>query len=77
MPLDVLKKQIEFVEDRPGHDQRYAMGYEKAERKLGWKPKKSWESGLIETVQWYQNNEKWVDSIRSGEYLDWLESHYG
>lgn len=78
--VDILgadKKQIEFVEDRPGHDQRYAMGYEKAERKLGWKPKKSWDSGLIETVEWYLNNEKWVDSIRSGEYLDWLESHYG
>jgi dTDP-glucose 4,6-dehydratase len=67
---------IEYVRDRPGHDRRYAMGFAKAQRVLGWHPKVVWEEGLRETVEWYRSNPEWVDSVRSGDYLNWIRSHY-
>ncbi len=69
--------QIKFVSDRPGHDRRYAMGYEKAERVLSWEPKIDWQRGIRETVEWYISNSEWVESIRSDEYRSWLTHHYG
>ena len=54
---------ISFVKDRPGHDRRYAMGYEKANRILGWRPEIEWDTGLSDTIQWYKENKSWVDSI--------------
>ena len=71
------KNQIEYVTDRLGHDRRYAMGYEKAERVLGWSPIVRWEEGLAETVEWYRSNDEWVESVRSGSYRDWIQKHYG
>ena len=59
---------ISYVDDRLGHDRRYAMGFEKASKLLDWKPNIPWERGLTETVNWYVDNEKWVNSVRSGEY---------
>lgn len=60
---------IEFVEDRPGHDFRYAMDIAKAERELGWTPKESFESGLTRTVRWYLANRSWCERIqRDGHY---------
>jgi len=53
---------IQFVQDRPGHDQRYAMNYQKAEKILGWKPEIAWKAGLQETIQWYMNNPEWIKS---------------
>ncbi len=50
---------IEFVEDRPGHDLRYAVGASKIERELGWTPRETFASGLRRTVEWYIQNEKW------------------
>jgi dTDP-glucose 4,6-dehydratase len=69
--------QVKFVEDRPGHDRRYAIDSSKIERELGWRPAESFESGLRKTVRWYIENPSWIDSIRSGEYRDWIKSHYG
>jgi len=69
--------QIEFVDDRPGHDRRYAMGFEKAHRVLGWSPTIDWTSGISQTVNWYNNNVEWVSSVKSGEYMDWVSKHYG
>lgn len=69
--------QIEYVKDRPGHDRRYAMGYEKASKRLSWSPMVDWEVGLEETVKWYLENEKWVESVRTGEYRNWIDGHYG
>jgi len=69
--------QIRFVGDRPGHDRRYAVDSSKIERELGWGPMESFESGLRKTVRWYLDNPPWIDSVRSGEYRDWIRSHYG
>ena len=68
---------ISFVKDRPGHDRRYAMGYEKANRILGWRPEIEWDTGLSDTIQWYNDNKSWVDSITSGEYRKYIENQYG
>ena len=59
---------IEFVTDRPGHDQRYAIDAAKIERDLGWKPQESFESGLEKTVDWYLNNREWCERVRDGSY---------
>ncbi|WP_375571387.1 dTDP-glucose 4,6-dehydratase [Ahrensia marina] len=59
---------ISFVEDRPGHDARYAIDSGKMTRALGWQPTRSFETGLAETVQWYVDNRRWWGRIRSGLY---------
>lgn len=71
------RQLIRFVVDRPGHDRRYAMDFSKIRSDLGWQPKESFTSGLEKTVLWYLQNRKWVESIRTGEYLQWIKSHYG
>lgn len=57
--LDKPESLIRYVEDRKGHDRRYAINSSKAKRELGWEPKKSFEQGLQETVQWYLDHEDW------------------
>ena len=59
---------IEFVTDRPGHDLRYAIDSTKSERELGWKLTHTFEDGIKDTVDWYVNNEEWIENILSGEY---------
>lgn len=59
---------IVFVPDRPGHDKRYAINFNKIQRSLGWTPKETFESGLRKTVQWYIDNEIWWREILSGDY---------
>ena len=68
---------ITFVNDRPGHDLRYAIDCSKIESELGWKAKETFESGLRKTIQWYLDNPEWVSSVQSGEYRDWMKRHYG
>jgi dTDP-glucose 4,6-dehydratase len=70
------RKLITFVEDRPGHDRRYAMDASKIERELGWRPKETFESGIRKTVNWYLENEAWVKDVTSGSYLQWIATHY-
>jgi dTDP-glucose 4,6-dehydratase len=67
---------IEHVTDRPGHDRRYSLSSERA-RALGWEPRTRLADGLPLTVDWYRDNEWWWAPIRSGEYLDYYERHYG
>lgn len=62
------RDQIEFVKDRPGHDFRYAIDDAKIRRETAWAPKESFESGLLKTVRWYMDNEKWWSAILSGAY---------
>jgi dTDP-glucose 4,6-dehydratase len=64
------------VEDRPGHDRRYAITTEKIERETGWTPQVEFETGLAETVRWYRENAAWVAHVRSGEYRQYYEQNY-
>ena len=59
---------VTFVQDRPGHDQRYAIDCAKIQRELGWRPKETFESGLRKTVRWYLDNRAWWEAIRAGTY---------
>ncbi len=62
------RELITFVEDRPGHDLRYAIDCSKIERELGWRPTETFETGLRKTVHWYIENPAWWQAIRSGKY---------
>jgi dTDP-glucose 4,6-dehydratase len=75
-PLDQIKELINFVPDRPGHDFRYAIDATKITTELGWLPEESFEQGLLETVRWYAQNSDWVEAVKSGEYLRWINEHY-
>ncbi|WP_439670940.1 dTDP-glucose 4,6-dehydratase [Cupriavidus necator] len=70
------RDQITFVKDRPGHDRRYAIDARKLERELGWKPAETFASGLRKTVQWYLDNQAWVQDVMSGEYRNWVTKQY-
>jgi dTDP-glucose 4,6-dehydratase len=70
------KNQITYVKDRPGHDRRYAIDATKLEKELGWKPAETFESGIRKTVQWYLDNQVWVENITSGQYRQWVEKQY-
>jgi dTDP-glucose 4,6-dehydratase len=68
--------QIAYVQDRPGHDRRYAIDAGKIERELGWKPVETFASGIEKTVRWYLDNQAWVKDVQSGSYLKWVETNY-
>ncbi len=70
------ESQIIFVEDRPGHDRRYAINADKIERELGWKPSETFESGIRKTVRWYLDHQAWVRNVTSGAYRRWVEQQY-
>jgi dTDP-glucose 4,6-dehydratase len=72
-----LAALITYVKDRPGHDLRYAIDARKLERDLGWKPKETFATGLRKTVRWYLDHQDWVESVRTGEYRQWIEKNYG
>jgi len=67
---------VTFVKDRPGHDRRYAIDASKIERELGWRPAQGFESGLRKTVRWYLDHPAWIESVRTGAYLDWIRQNY-
>ncbi len=71
------KELIAFVSDRPGHDRRYAINCDKVKSELGWRRAYTFDDALRQTVKWYIENLKWVEQIRSGEYLKWIEKNYG
>ena len=70
------RKLITFVKDRPGHDRRYAINANKIARELNWQPAEKFESGLRRTVRWYLDNLQWVNDVRTGAYLHWIEQNY-
>jgi len=67
---------ITYVKDRPGHDRRYAIDANKIKNELGWEPSVTFEEGLSETIDWYLNNEDWLNHITSGDYLKYYEQQY-
>jgi len=71
--IEKEEDQIEYVEDRKGHDLRYAIDFSKAKAELGWEPQIEFEKGLATTIEWYKNNPEWWRKIKSGEYQDYYE----
>ncbi|RYG36990.1 dTDP-glucose 4,6-dehydratase [bacterium] len=67
---EVLEGLVTFVDDRPGHDRRYAIDPGRIQSELNWKPERGFEEGMLETVRWYLENLDWVDRIRSGAYRE-------
>jgi dTDP-glucose 4,6-dehydratase len=74
--LGLGEEMIEYVPDRPGHDKRYAIDHTKLTNELGWKPEKSFENGIKETIEWYKDNEWWWKKLKSGEYLEYYKKQY-
>lgn len=77
--LDYLDKDeslIKFVDDRLGHDRRYAIDSTKIQEELGWKPKYTFETGIKETIQWYLDNQDWIEKVKSGEYQEYYRKMY-
>ncbi len=68
---------VRNVEDRPGHDRRYAIDAGRLQDGLGWHPRWGFEDGLRETIAWYRQNRAWVDHVRDGSYLSYYEQWYG
>lgn len=68
---------ITYVQDRPGHDRRYAIDNTKITTELGWKPAYTFEQGIAETIDWYQNHWEWLERIVSGAYSDYYAKMYG
>lgn len=77
--LELLGKDesfIEYVKDRPGHDRRYAIDFRKAKEELNWEPIVGLDEGLKIMVEWYKENQKWVEDCRSGAYQEYYDTWY-
>ena len=78
--IDKLGKSedlIDFVKDRPGHDQRYAVDTSNIKMELGWEPEYNFEEGIAETIDWYLDNTGWIENCITGEYLEYYQRNYG
>lgn len=84
--LDVVRRiatlmgrddMVEFVKDRPGHDQRYAIDWSETEKSLGWRPQADFETYLKHTIAWYTDNRTWWERVKSGAYRAYYEKQYG
>ena len=69
-------KLISYVKDRPGHDKRYAIDASKVNKNLGWKPSVTFEEGLSKTIDWYLENDKWLNHVISGDYQEYYKKQY-
>ena len=67
---------LTYVQDRPGHDRRYAIDARKIQFELGWRPAETFESGLRKTVLWYLNHPEWVEHVTTGAYREWEQANY-
>jgi len=67
---------IRYVKDRKGHDMGYAIDPTKIEQELGWKPKYNFDTGIIQTIKWNLDNQKWIKNIENGEYLRFIKEYY-
>jgi dTDP-glucose 4,6-dehydratase len=75
-PAGTSAKLITYVKDRPGHDLRYAIDATKLNKELGWSPSLQFEEGLEKTVDWYLNNEEWINHVTSGNYQHYYAEQY-
>ena len=69
LDIENYAELIQFVDDRPGHDARYAINSTKIQNELGWKPKETFESGIKKTVDWYLKNLDWCNRVQNGSYM--------
>ena len=74
--LKSYSELINFVDDRLGHDHRYAIDPAKATRELGWQPEVGFEQGLRQTIEWYLSNPKWMEQASGGSFSEWIEKNY-
>jgi len=70
------KSLIKHVTDRPGHDRRYAIDAGKIMSELNWRPSVNFEEGINKTIDWYLQNQQWLDNVVSGDYQKYYESMY-
>ncbi len=75
-PVVPHRSLIRFVQDRPGHDRRYAIDSRKIERELGWHPTETFASGLRKTIEWYLEHDQWTRNIATGAYREWVAKQY-
>lgn len=75
--LNKSESLINFVKDRLGHDRRYAIDSSKIQNELGWKPKYTFEVGIIETINWYLDNKDWINQVKTGQYQEYYKKMYG
>jgi dTDP-glucose 4,6-dehydratase len=71
------EKLITYVKDRAGHDLRYAIDATKIQKELSWEPSLQFEEGISKTIDWYLENEEWLNNVTSGNYQKYYEEHYG
>ncbi|HUU93881.1 MAG TPA: dTDP-glucose 4,6-dehydratase [Phycisphaerae bacterium] len=75
--LDKPESLIQFVEDRPGHDRRYAIDPTRIETELGWRPEVPFEEGLVRTIRWYRKHQDWWRRVKDGSYREFYDTWYG
>ena len=75
-PPGTSSKLITYVTDRAGHDHRYAIDASKIKNELGWEPSLQFEEGLNKTIDWYLENEQWLQEVTSGDYQSYYQEHY-
>lgn len=75
-PQGTSEQLITYVKDRPGHDLRYAIDASKINKELGWEPSVTFEQGLERTIEWYLNNEEWLNNVTSGDYQAYYQKMY-
>jgi dTDP-glucose 4,6-dehydratase len=75
-PAGPHRRLVTFVTDRPGHDRRYAIDASRIADELGWRPARTFEAGIRETVRWYLDHARWVADVVSGEYRTWIDRNY-
>lgn len=74
--LGKSEELIKYVADRPGHDRRYAIDNSKITSQLGWTPSYTFENGMKETIEWYLENQAWMENVTSGEYKEYFSKMY-
>jgi len=75
-PIGESEKLISYVKDRPGHDLRYAIDASKIKQELGWEPSVTFQEGLSKTIDWYLDNEEWMENVTSGAYQKYYNGQY-
>jgi dTDP-glucose 4,6-dehydratase len=76
-PVKPHAELIRYVQDRPGHDRRYAIDARKIEHELSWRPAETFASGIRKSVAWYLEHGDWVAGVTSGDYRKWMDRNYG